>query len=93
MLLEVARGADDDEPEGVRQPNANHVALDELAQPNAGVKALSDDVDASVLEDELELDAGMTLTELRQEWLDHEVKPGPRHGQSQAADDFTRFRG
>jgi hypothetical protein len=63
MLAQVARSADDDEPKGVRQPDCDHVALDEFVEADAGVVALRDDVDEAVLEDKLDVDARITVRE------------------------------
>lgn len=91
-LFEVARSAYDHEAKGIGEPNAHHVALDVLAQPNPGVVALGNDVDAAILERELELDAGVALSKCRQHRLDHERECRPRHGEPHSTHYLSWFR-
>jgi len=58
VLVEIARCAHIDETKGVGKANTHHATLDELAQPHACVVAVAYDIDALILEHDLQLDVG-----------------------------------
>ena len=65
VAVEVAGRADHDEPERIGQADLHHVALDGLAEADAGVVAFRDDIDEAILDDYLHLDSRMTRSERR----------------------------
>jgi hypothetical protein len=93
VLVQVAGRTDDDEPRSVGDSKADHVALHVLAQANARVEALADDVHEPIFEHELDLDPRMPLAKLRQHRLEHEFDRCAGHRQSHPADDLACFRG
>ena len=63
VLGEIARSAHDHEPEWIGETNLHHVALDGFGEPHAGVVAIGDDIDEAVLDDDLDVDTGVTRAE------------------------------
>ena len=65
MTCEVVGRRHHDEAERIRQPHLDHVALDRLTQSNACVIPFCHDVDESLIDRHLHLDARVTRAEGR----------------------------
>ena len=57
MARKVVRRSDHQEAEGIGEPDLNHVPLDRLAQPNASVIPLRDDIHEALFDDHFNVDA------------------------------------
>ncbi len=58
--------------------NGNHVGRDGLAEPDAGIEAGRNHVDQRVVDDDLDVDVGEGLQELRDDRQQHQLRRLPR---------------
>src|SRR6266568_1525893 len=63
MIGEIRRGADDGNPDVRPDPDCDHVLFDDVAEADAGVDPVRDDVGQVVVDDHIHLDVGMRRKE------------------------------
>ena len=80
---QILGAADDDERERRRQPHRDHVGLDELAEPDAGIEAFGRDIDQFLACGDLHLDLGIGLAEGCDQRLQQDRHDRARHREAQ----------
>jgi len=81
--LEVGRRRHDRRPEVGRDPDRDHVALDELTDLDPGVEPRGDDVDRAVVGGDVEDDVRVLAGETGESREEHHRRSDPRHDQAQ----------
>jgi len=71
MRREVLRRSDDGHTKGPGHRNGDHVLLERLAEPDAGVESLRNDVRQSRIDENFDDDLGIGLREPGQDGRDH----------------------
>ena len=67
------------------RPDAHrdHVALQALAEPHAGIEAAFDHIGEAILDDDLQHDVGIGRSKGAEPWRQRQMRGGARHGQPQ----------
>ena len=80
---QIVGAADHSQRERRRQTHRDHIGLDELAEPDAGVKSFGSDIDQIRACGDLHLDLGIGLAERRDQRLQQDRHHRPRHREAQ----------
>jgi hypothetical protein len=83
LSAQIAGAADHSQRMRRRQAHRDHIGLDELAEPDAGVKPFGSDIDQIRACGDLHLDLGIGLAERRDERLQQVRHHRPRRGEPQ----------
>jgi len=86
MTRQIRRRGDGHYAEFIEKTHGNHVFLDALAEPNAGIEPAGDDIAVSIVDVHFEFYFRKFQQELRQQRADYYYGGDPRHAQSQRAD-------
>jgi EmrB/QacA subfamily drug resistance transporter len=85
MAREVGGRPDHHRAHLATKPYGDHVALEQLAEPDAGVEAFADQVGEVVLDAQIQRDARIGGEEVHQHRLQQRARDDLRHGQAQRA--------
>ena len=80
---QIVGAADHSQRERRRQTHRDHIGLDELAEPDAGVKSFGSDIGQIRACGDLHLDLGIGLAERRDQRLQQDRHHRPRHREAQ----------
>ena len=87
--FEIGGRGDDRQPLGRADADRDHVGLEPLAQPDAGVIPFGDDIDEPVLRDDIQHDVGKRAGEPRGVRRDQQFDRRMRRGQADRADGLS----
>ena len=81
--LDIGGAGHDAEAEGRGQPHADHVGIERLGKPDAGIEPGFNDIDETGIGDDLDFDLRISGAELGQHRFDHRPHHRTRNGEPQ----------